>query len=72
MWLPCGWNGWLSSPALIIRNSAGRVFAAVFGWMRTSAPYGWFGNSAEPLSCTVSGNSRPLMAKYRLCRALTS
>ena len=23
-WLPCGWYGWLSSPALTIRISAGR------------------------------------------------
>ena len=38
----------------------------MFGWIRTSAPYGWFGSSAEPLSWMVSGNSRPLIAKYRL------
>jgi hypothetical protein len=57
---------------LIIRISAGSVFAAVFGCSRTRAPYGWLGRSPEPLSWMVSGNSRPLIAKYRFRRALMS
>ena len=73
VWLPCGWNGWLSTPALTIRISAGSVLAVLFvGRIRTSAPYGWFGSNPEPLSWIVSGNSRPLMVKYRLSRALKS
>jgi len=72
VWLPCGWNGWLSTPALTIRIRPGRVLVAVFGWMRTSAPYGWFGNNPDPLSWTVSGKLRPLIVKYRLSRELKS
>src|SRR6266536_5230429 len=71
VWLPCGWNGWFSAPTLIMRTRAGAVVGLV-GWLRTSAPYGWLGSSDEPLSWMVSGNSRPLTAKYRSRRAFTS
>jgi hypothetical protein len=54
-----------------MRMRAGAVVGVV-GWIRTSAPYGWLGSSDEPLSWMVSGNSRPLTAKYRSWRAFTS
>ena len=46
-----------------MRISAGSVFVAEFGWIRTREPYGWLGSSPEPLSWMVSGNSRPLIEK---------
>ena len=62
VWLPCGWNGWLSTPTLIILTRAGALPGSV-GWTRTSDPYGWLGSNPDPLSWMVSGNSRPLIAK---------
>ena len=51
-----------SVPTLIMRISAGSgLVVAEFGSIRTSAPYGWSGSSGVPLSCTVSGKSRPLI-----------